>query len=51
MQGDRKAAGVIWSSKSCPLGLAAFSSVDAVDMVSFDLQHNDVFYACQLWNI
>ena len=52
MRGDRKAA------RSRPLGLAAFSSVDAVVMISFDfqqnlptpnLQHNDVFHARQLW--
>ena len=58
MRGDRKAASAISSGKSCPLGSAAFSSVDAVDMISFDfqqnlptpnLQHNDVFYARQLW--
>ena len=58
MRGDRKAASASWSGKSRPLGSAAFSSVDAVDMISFDfqqnlptpnLQHNDVFYARQLW--
>ena len=53
MWGDRKAASASWSGKSRLLGLAAFSSVDAMDMISFNfqqslptpnLQHNDVFY-------
>ena len=57
-RGDKKAAVTSWSGKSRPLGSAAFSSVDAVDMISFDFQqnlptpnlhHNDVFYARQLW--
>ena len=57
MQGDKKAAVASWSGKSRPLGSAAFSSVDAVDMISFDFQqnlptpnlHHNVFYARQLW--
>ena len=57
MQGNREAASASWSSKSRPLGLAGFSSVDAVDIISFDfqqnlpipnLQHKNVFYGRQL---
>ena len=58
MRGDSKAAVASWSNRSRLLGSAAHSSVDAVDMISFDfeqnlptpnLHHNDVFYARQLW--
>ena len=58
MRGDKKAVVTSWSNKTHSLGLAGFTSVDAVDMVSFDFQqnlprpnlcHNDVFYARQLW--
>ena len=48
MRGDRTAAGVIWSGKSCPLGSAAFSSVDAVDMISFDFQQNLPTLTCNI---
>ena len=58
MRGDKKAAVASSSGKSRPLGSAAFSSVDAVDMISFDFQqnlptpnlhHSDMFFARQLW--
>ena len=58
MHGDSKAAVASWSNRSRSLGLAAYSSVDAVDMISFDFQqnlgtpklhHSDMFYARQLW--
>ena len=58
MRGDSKAAVASWSNRSRSLGSAAYSSVDAVDMISFDFQqnlgtpnlhHNDMFYARQLW--
>ena len=58
MRGDKKAAVTSWSNNTRSPGLAAYTSVDAVDMISFDFQqnlptpnlhHNDVFYARQLW--
>ena len=48
MRGDRKAASASasWSGKSRPLGSAAFPSVDAVDMISFDfLTSNIMMYS------
>ena len=38
MHGDSKAAVASWSNRSRSLGLAAYFSVDAVDMISFDFQ-------------
>ena len=58
IRGDSKGAVASWSNRSRSLGLAAYFSVDAVDMISFDFQqnlgtpnlhHNDMFYARQLW--
>ena len=58
MRGDQRAAVASWSNTVRSLGSAAYRSVDAVDMISFDFQqnlptpnlhHNDAFYARQLW--
>ena len=40
MQGDKKAAVASWSNTIRSLGSAAYRSVDAVDMISFDFQQN-----------
>ena len=58
MCGNPLAPVASWSNICHPLESAAHNSVDAVDMISFDfqqnlptpnLQHNDMFYARQLW--
>ena len=40
MRGDKKAAVASWSNNTRSLGLAAYTSVDAVDMILFDFQQN-----------